>query len=160
MKKLIATLLIGGMAISMIGCATSGAEEIKKSSVQETTMLADSGQVVEDVNEGELFIGKIISSEIKKGEDGKEVRIVKAEGIFGTNGLVDIIIDKDTELENDETIGFPKDYLISIFYDHEDLKEGKTGEMTTITAKVLSSVEKDQVIQIDPIEMGTADSQK
>lgn len=153
MKKLIATLLIGGMSISMIGCTTSSAEGIKNGSTQEATILADSSQVVEASNEGELFIGKIISSETKKDADGKEIRIVKAEGIFGIRSIVEIIIDKDTRLENNETVGFSKDYLISIFYNKEDLKEGKDGKVTTITAKVLCAVEKDQVIKIDPIEV-------
>lgn len=153
MNKIIATLLMGTMVVTMVGCNATGAKELEGSAQVQTTRLADVDQSIQ-IDEGELLIGKIIASSLEKDEKGQEYRVVDIEPLFGQfEGRVQIIVNKETVLENDTSVGFPKDYLISVYYDKSEINKTEAGK-SIVTANVLSAVEEDQVMTIDPIEEG------
>lgn len=144
-KCIICLICVLAIAIIVFGANIIGEINGYRDSIQDAKKVNYKFDDTESKDEGELMIGKIITSE-------KQDDIVKViiESIFGEDGTFELIINKDTVLNDEKQLTYPEGYLISINYDQIKEIDGNKYKQIIVTRVI--SVEENKEIKLDPIE--------
>ncbi|WDV44327.1 hypothetical protein PV797_12405 [Clostridiaceae bacterium M8S5] len=165
MNKIVSTLLITGIVATIVGSGVQAGAKGLSSNIKDNKhvtkkIMFNNGaikmpdnleqmpKIIDDNATEKLFIGKIISFTSEKNKKGEMVHIVKTDALFGLKGKIEIVV-KANDLDNSKKIGFPKDYIISVFYNPKNVAKDKQGKVVRIEADVISAMEKNQKASLD-----------